>query len=79
MRRRRDNNDEKRTDRFGDKDHGDIKNMDSWKETKNHFCQIRNRDKNSHEWEDHSKRMNEESIQYLEESTINDHVNETNL
>ena len=49
------------------------------KETKNHFDQIRDRNKNGHKRKDHSKRMNEGSTQYIKRLVTNDHINEINF
>ena len=53
--------------------------MNLKKKIKNHFDQIRNRNKNDHKRKDYFKKMNKELIQYIRKLIINDHVNKINL
>ena len=53
--------------------------MNLKEEIKNHFNQIRNRNKNGHKRKDYSKKINKESTQYIKESVMNDYTNKINL
>ena len=53
--------------------------MNLKEEIKNHFSQIRNRDKNDYKRKNYFKKMNERITQYIERLIINDYINKINL
>ena len=78
-RRERKNNDESEIDRVGNKNHRNIKNINTREKVENYSRQVRDRSKDRYERKSHSEKMNKEPIQYLEKTIINDHVNKINF
>ena len=53
--------------------------MNQKEEIKSYLDQVRNENKNNYKRENYPEKMNEESIQYIERTITNDHVDRTSL